>query len=213
MESFLARPRQVEALARLAAEYPWPPQRPPAPQRKDHGWLKPSTREFLKAAITSETQLAVELGSWLGLSTRFIADCAPQATVIAIDHWRGSPEHQDNQQWAAMLGGLFETFLANCWEYRQRLIPLRVTTLDGLCIVARRGLKPDLIYLDADHGFEAVTADFEYVLDAFPRAAIVGDDWQWQSVREAVLAVAKRRGLLIEACDNAWRLAGQSRKK
>jgi len=201
---------QSAALARLAADYPWPPRQPPAAPRTDHGWLDPSTQEFLQSELSHDAQLIVELGSWLGLSTRFLANCAPQATVIAIDHWRGSPEHHGNPEWAAMLDGLYDTFLASCWEYRRRLIPLRVTTLDGLCILAYRGLKPDLIYVDADHSFEAVAADFECALELFPEAAIVGDDWGSSNVREAVLAVANGRGVQIEGRENAWRLVKQA---
>lgn len=88
------------------------------------------------------------------------------------------------------------------------MIPLRVTTLDGLCILARRRLAPDVIYVDADHSSEAVAADFDCALERFPAAAIVGDDWGAPSVRRGVLAVAERRNLRIEAQANAWRTAG-----
>lgn len=205
--------RPSAALTQLATDYAWPQRQPTAAAKKDHGWLHPSTQDFLKSALSPEVKLVVELGCWLGLSTRFIADCAPQATVVAIDHWRGSPEHHSNPEWASMLDGLYESFLASCWEYRRRLIPLRVTTLDGLCILARRGLEPDVIYVDADHSFEAVEADFEGALALFPDAAIVGDDWACKSVQEAVSTVAQRRRVNIDARENAWRAAGLFAKR
>ena len=64
--------------------------------------------------------------------------------------------------------------------------------------------------MDADHSFEAVKADFECVLELFPGAIIVGDDWGWKSVRDGVLAVAERRGVKVEVHGYAWRTAGLS---
>ena len=104
----------MDALERLAATCPWPADRPildepPAAP----GWLADGARQLLHQSLSEQTRLIVEIGSWVGLSTRFIADRAPKAVVIAIDHWCGSPEHQREPAWKAMLPGLYETFLCS----------------------------------------------------------------------------------------------------
>jgi hypothetical protein len=202
----------MEAIKRLAAICPWPVDRPhveeplPAP-----GWLGDGARELLAHAVSEETRLVVEIGSWVGLSTRYIADRAPNAVVIAIDHWCGSPEHQRNVAWKAMLPGLYETFLALCWNYRERLIPLRMTAIQGIRAVASQGLEPDVVYIDGEHSYEAVSAEIELVRRSFPGALIIGDDYDWPGVSPAVGDAMRRHKLLLDVAGTtkrgrAWRL-------
>jgi predicted O-methyltransferase YrrM len=156
--------------------------------------------------IPKSARLVVEVGSWLGRSTRFLADLIPQAHIVAIDHWQGSPEHLRDPELAAFLPRLYETFLAESWDYRERIIPVRAPSTDGLRLVADAGLKPDLVYLDADHSAESVRADLTAILDLFPGVRIVGDDWDWASVREGVDSVAGERGILVQVYNTAWRI-------
>lgn len=195
----------LEPLEQLKQKYSWP-------IRKPH--IKPDSESLfanqaeMAALLNSRMQLIVELGSWLGGSTRFMLDHASQATIIAVDHWRGSVEHYKNSHWAHKLPKLYETFLVNCWQYKDRLIPMRTTTLEGLQEIAALGLQPDLIYLDAAHEYEAVFADLEMAFKLFPKTILVGDDWSWPSVRQAVIDFARHYNLKIIAQDerNFWRL-------
>jgi hypothetical protein len=182
-------------------------ERPTVPTRPSEGWLHDGVRAALAANLSARTRLVIELGSWLGLSTRFIAGRAPQAAIIAIDHWRGSPEHQVDPRQAELLAVLYETFLANCWNYRGQILPLRQETSAGLTLLGKYDLRPDLIYLDADHGYEAVRRDFEQLLELFPAATVIGDDWDWPGVEQAVTDVAGLRRLKIETDGVAWRYA------
>lgn len=188
----------------LRSEHPWPTERPSVIPERNHGWLRTSVRELLERKLTDQTHLIVELGSWLGLSTRFILKAAPKAAVIAIDHWKGSPEHFKMPDAAKLLPQLFETFLVNCWESQETLLPLRMSTQDGLNLVAARGLQPDLIYIDADHAYEAVKADLQRCLDLFPQATIVGDDWDWIGVRQAVEDVCRARNIAVQVHGVGW---------
>jgi hypothetical protein len=72
--------------------------------------------------------------------------------------------------------------------------------------VAEAGLEPDLVYIDADHGFDSVLNDFTSALDLFPKALIVGDDWNWDSVRKAVETVAASRAIQYEVFGSGWRI-------
>ena len=49
---------------------------------------------------------------------------------------------------------------------------------------------PELIYIDADHHYEAVLRDVRACLKAFPKALVVGDDYgNYKDVENAVLEV------------------------
>jgi hypothetical protein len=67
-------------------------------------------------------------------------------------------------------------------------------------------LQPDLIYVDGDHSFDSVVGDLQSALDLFPQATIVGDDWNWDTVRTAVQTVVKDRGLKCESRGTGWRI-------
>jgi hypothetical protein len=201
-----ARPPGSQAIQKLASRHPWPLQQPDLDPPKEDGWLYPSAKEMLRSCLNSNTRIVVELGSWTGLSTRFIADCAPQATVIAIDHWKGSAEHRANPELAPRLGRLYDEFLSACWRYKDRIVAMRTTTDEGLCDLRDREIVPDLIYLDADHGYESVLSDICLANHLFPATPIVGDDWDWESVRRAVEKSASDLNRNVQIMGTAWKL-------
>jgi hypothetical protein len=204
--------RSDDPLNRLRRAFPWPAARPEVTlPTRFHGWMEEGTDEMLASELSNQTRLVVELGAWLGLSTRFIADHAPNATVVTIDHWRGSPEHQSREDFRAMLPTLHDTFLSMNWKYRDQIVPIRASTREGLQQVAGFGLTPDLIYVDAEHSFEAVSDDLETARTLFPSARIVGDDFDWQGVQNAVEAFAKIHGMRVQRFGaRGWKLAEQT---
>lgn len=164
---------------RITLENLWPNE-PPDVEVDPHGWFLPQNAEVLSSLLSDNTKTVIELGSWLGQSTRHILSCAGNARVYAIDTWMGGPEHQGpNGACNEKLPTLYETFLINCWGFKDRLYPLRMTTLEGLDLIHSAGVVPDLIYVDADHTYESVIADIDKSLTLFPNAQIVGDDWGW----------------------------------
>jgi GT2 family glycosyltransferase/SAM-dependent methyltransferase/tetratricopeptide (TPR) repeat protein len=199
-------PSQEHSLSKLARDYPWPAAKPNAPIPTDKlGWFKESPRELIRQEVNSETRLVVELGAWLGLSTRFIADLAPQARVVTIDHWQGSREHAEDPACAAMIPTLFHTFVDMNWEYRDRILPLRMMTAEGLHTIADYGLHPDVIFIDADHAYQSVSADLRLARQLFPQARIIGDDYDYPDVRRAVDEFAVSKGLQVEPVGTGWR--------
>lgn len=196
-----------DPIARLRHAYPWPDARPEAGPVENPGWLGEGTDQVLAATVSEHTRVVVELGVWLGMSTRFFAKHAPNATVISVDHWNGSAEHHARPELRSMLPSLYDTFLSLCWEDRDRVIPLRMSTLEGLRKIAEFGIEPDVIYIDAEHSFRAVTEELELAHELFPNARLVGDDYDWQGVREAVNGFVRRHGMRLERTGaRGWRL-------
>ena len=128
----------------------------------------------------------LELGSFLGLSTRHLCKSAPNATIIGIDHWKGSVEHLRRPEFADVLPVLHETFLKNLWPWRERVVAIRELTLAGMGAVANAGVTPEVVYIDAAHDPDSVETDLSMVIDLWPTAHIVGDDWMWKTVREGI---------------------------
>lgn len=186
-------------LEELKKAYPFPALEPDV-LASDHGWFEPENERLLSGAIGPDTNVVLELGSWLGKSTRWIAQAAPKAIVIAVDHWMGSPEHMGNP----VLPVLYETFLKNCWAFRDRIVPLRKYTLFGMRIVFENGVRPDLVYVDAAHDYENALMDIQVALDLFPKALLCGDDFLWLGVRRAVRELVAERRMDASVKGNVW---------
>jgi hypothetical protein len=172
----------MNGLDELKRRYPWPETCPSVPANPD-GWFCGENRAVLQRRI-ADAYTVLEIGAWLGLSTRFLVDNSP-GTVITIDHWKGSSEHKNMPE----LATLWETFCKNCWKYRGRLIPAKTSSIDGMREIHSLGISPDVIYIDASHEAELVAADLRLAIELWPKAHIVGDDWNWTTVKAGVCSV------------------------
>lgn len=79
----------------------------------------------------------IELGSWLGASTRHMAQLLPESGVVyAVDHWLGSVEHHKNRIFHKYLPTLYEQFLSNVIHagLTHKIFPIRMNTLDAVKI-------------------------------------------------------------------------------
>lgn len=194
---------------KLREKYAWPKEKPNR-QKDDRGWFYKEAEEIFDKFLSKNTKLAVELGSWLGKSTRYILKAAPNAQIVSIDHWKPSHKWFDNNiERKKYEDYVYETFLYNCWDYKDRLIPLKSKTLDGLQEIHDLGLNPDFIYIDADHYFSPVLADIYKSITLFPEAQIVGDDWNWGKekgypIRKAAQVIANEFGYKIVIHGNTW---------
>lgn len=181
--------------------------------KDDHGWF-PKWNEELLIPNVKNKKLVVELGSWLGKSTRMWLKNS-QANVICIDTWQGSVEHTKRRKdIKGKLQSLKDTFLSNQEEWRDRVFPLQMNTIKGMSVVSNYDLNPDFIYIDASHQYEDVYADISMAYNCFPGAFICGDDWGWRNksqekrmtVQEAVKEFCKNNNIKYVYNKWAWYL-------
>lgn len=165
----------------LRALFQWPSE-PPNVSPFMHGWF--FGQDILPYFCGPQTNLIVELGSWLGKSARWFCNHCPNATVVCIDHWHGSPEFAS--RWDMIVPKSFDLFQLNLWQHRHRVVPLKMSSVEGVGLLEYVGAKPDLVFIDAGHSREDVFADVTACRRAFPDSQLVGDDWNWKSVQEGL---------------------------
>lgn len=187
----------------LRNDFPFPKDLPAVPE-VDHGWFGPEHIELLSGVVGPNVKVALELGSWLGKSTRFLASKCPGAIVIAIDHWAGSSEHHLMDDCRPLLPVLYDTFIKNCWAWRDRIIPLKMDTVSGMRLVHRHGIRPDFIFIDAGHEYPSANADISTALALFPDSPLVGDDFVWEGVRWSVEEHVRAGRMKAFAKGNVW---------
>lgn len=151
------------------------------------GWFDAFNMEFL-AHFVGPGSVVVEIGAWLGKSTLWLASAVgPAGHVYTIDHFKGSQEHHADPR----LSTLWETFVVNCWDSRERISPVRLDSRAGLLDLHQREVWPTLVYVDGAHDYETVVRDVLLAAFLWPDVQITGDDFDWPTVRAAVADAAK----------------------
>ncbi len=171
------------ALQELQRAHSWPKK---LPELQPVNWgLDAGGKQLITEQIRdNDVSIVLEIGVFLGASSRVWLDASPNVVVIALDPWEGGDWVGDfartrrQPDWVAdQLGrdeeAFYETFLVNMWGYRKRLIPVRGWALDKLPEIADFGVQPHLIYLDADK----LGRELEVCHELFPQAILTGDDW------------------------------------
>jgi predicted O-methyltransferase YrrM len=168
------------------------------------GWYG-NRKPMEKLIDKHDVKVVIEVGSWLGASTRHIATCLPKdGKVYAVDHWLGSAEHQHRET----LSKLYEQFLSNVIHKKltNKIIPIRMASVEAEKFLS--DVKPDLIYIDASHETEAVYQDLTVWFPHVKGHGILcGDDWAWPSVQKAVIRFAEENHLAVEGKGAFWLLA------
>lgn len=126
------------------------------------GWMEPHDLTWLAEKAQTHLRIA-EVGAWMGRSTMTLANHT-LGSVYAVDHWRGSIEHQSGladkpPEW------LYEQFRVNLRAHIDagRVIPVPLNSVEAAHRFAKVLLSFtfDMVFIDASHEYEAVKADIE----------------------------------------------------
>lgn len=148
----------------------------------------------------------IEVGSWLGASTRHIAQTLPfDGKVYAVDHWLGGDDQHPLNHLNVKLPTLYAQFLSNVIHagLTDKIIPVK---MDSIAASKVLNVSPDLVYVDASHGeqdvYDDIVAWYPFVKG---HGVICGDDWGWghdRPIQKAVGRFALENNLSIH--QNGW---------
>lgn len=145
-----------------------------------------TTDEDVEWLATNATQrkVIVEIGPYLGRSTRALADANRDGIVYSVDYIT-RPE-----------------FSANCSDLieRGRVVPIECDSRAGLPAVLR-GVSVDMLWIDGDHRYEAVASDIRNFAPLVRKGGLIcGHDYcVWHP--EVVQAVDDAYGARVETID------------
>ena len=134
-----------------------------------NGWcnMQGGVLLYVLALNFSSGNFIVELGSWKGLSTIWLANAVKdkndgKSLVYAVDTWEGSSEHKDILK-EYEKDQLYNEFLNNVLiaGVSDFVVPLRGDTIS----VSRQWRiehKIGLLHIDASHEYDSVRKDFEF---------------------------------------------------
>ncbi len=166
----------------------------------DHPYLARAIRE-------ARPSIVVEVGVWKGASVVTIAKeiqrLGLDAVVIAVDTWLGSFEHYLWEKFIPDLDfefgypRLYHKFASNiCKEgVADLVVPLPLDSINAFQLLKERGIRPDVLHIDAGHDYQSVMSDLKAWWPQLNDGGIlVGDDYfrkpivgagKWPGVRQA----------------------------
>ncbi len=150
--------------------------------------------KLVQDADFSSTYKFVEIGSWKGKSTSYLAveiiNSGKKITLDAVDTWTGSEEHLDptNSVYEPLLqlpDGLYNHFLENLKPALHVVSPIRMTSIEASKLYKDESI--DFIMIDAAHDYTNVLLDIEHWYPKVAKGGIIaGDDFDWPGVNQAV---------------------------
>ena len=184
------------------------------------GWT--GTHQFLTEIVEKVKPITIiEVGSYLGQSAITMAKEVKRlnlpTTLICVDTWLGSSEHWLNDKcnylvdfdyFADGISAMYDQFVINMIVngVDDMVVPIPNTSRNAHHILKWKGVKSDLIYVDASHSKKDVYDDTILYYDLLsPGGVIFGDDYQWTEVKEGShdAAVTVKNNLTVHY-DRFW---------
>ena len=179
---------------------------------RDVGWSEfcgPALKAYLDG-LEKEPEVILELGVFLGSTTRFLLKHTRTSQVVSADLF-DAKWLLDNPVYArARLGGVIadltpETDMLAITRAlvpakdRARSLVMRSDSVAAMSYLTTASLydKPDLIVLDADNTYEGVKRDLSEALRLWPKVPIIGMLFQKAGVRKAAVEVAHDAGRAV----------------
>jgi len=164
--------------------------------------------KLYELALHSSGKVFVEIGSYLGASSCYIARAIqsdPSKKLYCVDTW-------ENDAMTEGAKDTFDEFCINTSSYSDSIVALRGKSIE----VARTfGLGIDYLFLDADHSYEAVKAD---ILAWLPKlnqnATVICHDTGWaEGVKKALNEMITPISIHHDALPNMYWTKIRSDKK
>lgn len=149
------------------------------------------------AREASKHKIIIEVGSWMGKSTRALGDNV-KGVVYAVDHFNGSQAEEAQRLYAANENGdvVFIRFCQQNFDLIRsgKIIPLRGTADSMYTVLSQQGIKADMIFIDGGHTYEEVKHDVSLWQNLLTEDGLLcGHDARtWIGVDQAISEVLDR---------------------
>lgn len=175
---------------------------------------------FERLILASKPKVIIEVGTWKGQSAITMGEvCLREkldTAIICVDTWLGSEEHWETWLKDLKLSFgypmLYRQFLANVMKHglQEIITPLPISSLAGAALLFKLGIRADLIYIDANHVYDAVLADITKFYELLaPGGIMFGHDISLGPVADAVNRFTSKRTLNTQIHGDFWIINGQ----
>lgn len=146
----------------------------------DHDWFSPNINN-LKTLVQGNEHAPLrilEIGSFEGRSTVFLAHHFPKSTITAVDTWQGSAEHQGNSDIDFVQAK--SNFDFNIGQFPDRITAIQGRSFDVLLDLLKSNQKFDFVYVDGAHDAVSVNCDLILSFQLLTLGGLIYcDDYYW----------------------------------
>ncbi|EKD69462.1 MAG: hypothetical protein ACD_47C00113G0005 [uncultured bacterium] len=156
--------------------------------------------KLLELAAGSPVGSFVEIGSYLGASSCFIAAGIKRAggksKLYCVDTWRNDSMSEGPRD-------TFDEFMKNTFGYKELIVPVRNTSEAAAKLLTER---INFLFIDGGHSYEAVKADVELWLPKLNSGAVaIVHDYGWaEGVKKVVNENIKPLVSKADSLPNMW---------
>lgn len=162
-----------------------------------------TTRERVTLSRLAEGRATIcEIGSYIGASASCFGETLRRSgsgRIFCIDTW-------NNEGMAEGIRDTFAEFQRNTAPYARFIVPVRGFSTDVVGEIAKDSRRIDLLFIDGDHSYEGVKADWEsYKSFLVPGSVVVFHDCGWADGVMRVIEEDARKA--VSSCDrlpNMW---------
>lgn len=147
-------------------------------------WFNPSHDIVFKQFLTDKSTAILEIGNWAGVTTKKINQYSPNADIFIINEWNKDvdsylPIHnaktlRDKRLISDKLNILYENFLINCWDIKDKISIIKNTPLGGLDDIKDEDIWIDVVYVNDLYSCDDLIKIIKIVLIYWPDAVLIG---------------------------------------
>lgn len=130
-------------------------------------------------------QMVCEIGSYIGASACCFGAAlkdSPSGKILCIDTWQNDAMTEGQRD-------TYDLFRKNTRSYESHIVMIRGYSTEVVDIVATHTSRFDLLFIDGDHSYEGVKADWEsYKRFLGPGSVVVFHDCGWAEGVQRVIA-------------------------
>ncbi|MAJ43187.1 MAG: hypothetical protein CMF96_00395 [Candidatus Marinimicrobia bacterium] len=160
----------------------------------EHGWLSESTKINLEYAIKKKKpKIIVELGTWLGSSTKFMKKIDPNVIIFCFDIFQPILHTNYKFDKYSPIDNFYfsipriETFHKNMSACDQVYSVMTLIEIDQIINFLKLwSIEVDLFYIDFEKKTYYLNKVLSVVMNKYPNSIIVGDDFGFDSVKESI---------------------------
>ncbi|MCI5051981.1 MAG: class I SAM-dependent methyltransferase [Simkaniaceae bacterium] len=160
------------------------------------------SKELKQLLAKGKFKKVVEVGSWYGNSTIFLAkNTSDDAKIYAIDSWIGYPKEIYGTTY-----NIFEQFLSNVIQkgVSEKIIPLRNTSITAFELFKECIGEVDLVVIDGDGSFEGVYCDIRLWGSLLGEGGAICGPIRSQQTLHAIKQFYSLKAANLEFTDKFW---------
>jgi hypothetical protein len=150
----------------------------------NHGWMADGTRNSLEYGLKKfKPKVVVELGTWLGLSSKFIKKIAPNVKLYCFDIFQPILDTEYKLKKYNPIDKFYfnvprlETFNKNMNDHKDVFaIKTSINIDEVINLFKNNNIDVDIFYIDFEKNPEKLNNMILKITKNFPKSTIIGDD-------------------------------------